>query len=57
LLAIDLGRVAETEDVTNAPGREKDEDGAPEISQRDKDYIVEVSPSVLPTPIAPNVAS
>ena len=37
MLAIDLGRVAETEDVTNAPGREKDEDGAPEISQRDKD--------------------
>ena len=37
MLAIDLGRVAETEDVTNAPERDKDEDGAPEISQRDKD--------------------
>jgi hypothetical protein len=34
---MDLGRVAETEDVRNAPGREKDEDGAPGISQRDED--------------------
>jgi hypothetical protein len=38
LLAIDLGRVAETYDYAkNALEREKDEQRAPEISQRDRD--------------------
>jgi hypothetical protein len=39
LLAIDLpGRLADTKDVTNAPKRERDEYGAPEISQRYRDW-------------------
>jgi hypothetical protein len=37
LLAIDLGRVAETYDAKNVLEREKDEQSAPEISQRDRD--------------------
>jgi hypothetical protein len=37
LLAIDPGRLAETYDAKNAAERERDEQSAPEISQRDRD--------------------
>jgi hypothetical protein len=37
VLAINPGWLAETYDVTNASGREKDEQNAPEISQTDRD--------------------
>jgi hypothetical protein len=51
LLAIDSGGLAGINDVKNASGRERDEQNAPDISQRDRDtwrYS-----RLYPTPIAP----
>jgi hypothetical protein len=36
-MAIDLGRAAETDDAKNVLEREKDDQSAPEISQRYRD--------------------